>query len=220
MVQQQFIQFTQFIDLLNCAYDAALCKHYTYAGIVLRKDNCRIVVHHNEGLRSLYVELDYLGYEKITTQVLHINPEQSRADVVCAFCDMTLREILCELRLKVETEFVRVTLERQDLRCIGKKTSVKSEVGSWDDVLYSGSFLVDCPKAWGGRGYSMLNYRVYSCGKTDVLKYGIYGELIDCLSDGTYGLPVQLPFIEATPSQLADFADTTREWAALIEGAA
>ena len=55
-------------------------------------------------------------------------------------------------------------------------------------------------------------------GGKDELIYGLVGEVQECYSDGTYGLPVQLPFIETNADGIANILHTTREWAALLRG--
>ena len=224
IIEKPVIQFWEYMQSLRSELDCAVRREYTRKGITLTPSQCKIDLLYHPDTESFYVEMQntLTTPSDCRTENLHAPRHVLESVTMAYLAERIIAQFIDQIRHRIELAFVRATLEQQDMSCIGKKISAKKATvdALWDSlgVLYMGSLVIDCPKAWGGRGYSTLNYRIYSCGKDDTLRYGIYGEVIDYHSDATAGLPVQLPFIEATPAQLADFAGTTREWAAFLRG--
>ena len=212
-------------NLTNMFY-ASLADGVTLNGITLNNKNFKFELFYDTSCGGMYIAATHTESipSEYRTENFHLplHHLSKFPHLLERLHDMVFEQFTTEMRRRIELAFVRATLEKQDMSCIGKKIIAKKATvdALWDSlgVLYAGSLVIDCPKAWGGRGYSTLNYRIYSCGKDDTLRYGIYGEVIDHNSNDTSGLPAQLPFIEATPAQLADFAGTTREWAAFLRG--
>lgn len=228
-MQQLELDFAAHMHKLTSMIDSSLADGITVNGITLNAANFKFELAYDTSCEGMYIAASHTESmpSDYRTENLHL-PLQHLLKfpyLLERLREMLFEQFTAEMRRRIESAFVRDTLEQQDLSCIGKQIITKgATVGAlWDslggDVLYAGSLVIDCPKAWGGRGYSTLNYRIYSCGKDDTLRYGIYGEVLDYNSDDTSGLPVQLPFIEATPAQLANFAETTHEWSALLKGA-
>ncbi len=225
-MQQLELDFSAHMNNLTNMFYASLANGVTLNGITLNNKNFKFELFYDTSCEGMYIAATHTESipSEYRTENLHLPLHHLRKfpHLLERLHDMVFEQFTTEMRRRIELAFVRATLEKQDMSCIGKKIIAKKATvdALWDSlgVLYAGSLVIDCPKAWGGRGYSTLNYRIYSCGKDDTLRYGIYGEVIDYHSDATAGLPVQLPFIEATPAQLADFAGTTREWAAFLRG--
>ena len=225
-MQQLELDFSAHMNNLTNMFYASLANGVTLNGITLNDKNFKFELFYDTSCEGMYIAATHTESipSEYRTENLHLplHHLSKFPHLLERLHDMVFEQFTTEMRRRIELAFVRATLEQQDMSCIGKKISAKKATvdALWDSlgVLYAGSLVIDCPKAWGGRGHSTLNYRIYSCGKDDTLRYGIYGEVIDYHSDATAGLPVQLPFIEATPAQLADFAGTTREWAAFLRG--
>ena len=225
-MQQLELDFSAHMNNLTNMFYASLADGVTLNGIALNNKNFKFELFYDTSCEGMYIAATHTESipSEYRTENLHLPLHHLRKfpHLLERLHDMVFEQFTTEMRRRIELAFVRATLEKQDMSCIGKKISAKKATvdALWDSlgVLYAGSLIIDCPKAWGGRGYSTLNCRIYSCGKDDTLRYGIYGEVIDYRSDATAELPVQLPFIEATPAQLADFAGTTREWAAFLRG--
>ena len=215
IIEKQVIHFSEYMQALRCELDAAIANGYTHNGITLNAEHCKVSLWHHTASETFYVEMvnTLTTLSDYRTHNFHADRNMLEKIPMPRLCQAILTQLIGDIRYRVESSFVKKTIEAQDLTPIGTYTATANEPSS----LFTARFVVKTPKAWGGHGYGSLRLRVVTGGK-DELIYGLIGEVQECYSDGTCGLPVQLPFIETNADGIANILHTTHEWVALLRG--
>lgn len=215
IIEKPVIQFWEYMQSLRSELDCAVRREYTRKGITLTPSQCKIDLLYHPDTESFYVEMQntLTTPSDYRTENLHAPHHMLESVTMAYLAERIIDQFIDQIRHRIESSFVKKTIEAQDLTPIGTYTAAANE----PNALFTARFVVKTPKAWGGQGYGSLKLRVMTGGK-DELIYGLVGEVQECYSDGTYGLPVQLPFIETNADGIANILHTTREWAALLRG--
>lgn len=216
IIEKQVIHFSEYMQALRCELDTTLKTERVVHGITFTKDAFSFKLFHDTRTECFYLTMEctHTKPSDYSTEPLHASLHMLDKISIHELCTHLLQRMADEVRQRIESAFVKKTIESQDLMQIGAYIAAETVPNS----LFNAQFVVNTPKAWGGQGYGILKLRVITGGK-DELIYGLIGEVQECYADGTHGLPAQLPFIETNAVGLADLLVTTREWAALLRSA-
>ena len=214
-IEKQVIHFSEYMQALRAELRNAVACSYTCAGVTLNAKSCTIDVMYSVADETFYVEMINTTTTPSEYRTVDIYAPRHIIEKMPMhrFATDLLRQFSIEMRHRIESSFVKKTIEAQDLSPIGERVAAVFD----PQALYTTRLVVNTPKAWGGQGYGILKLRVMTAGK-DELIYGLIGEVQECYSDGTCGLPVSLPFIETNADGIANILHTTHEWAALLRG--